>query len=1163
MVKPPKSWLEEYSKGKSKYNNNDSNQQAKNKSSSSFGSNTDNSFRHYMARKIDLQRGQFGLVLPPTPPDDNDNNNNNNNNNSTNLLVEEKNHCNDLNSKDLSQNKTTFINNDNNGRGKKSVRFVNENNEKIGIESPNHIKTEMNAIMTRLKEKHGTRRRRKIRRLNTSSKYDLDLIEQRTMDNGSSKEKIGSKSQESLNLNDTDTDTQSNNLVESSQSQSQPTITMLDLKRKRPDLFFLGVTVMVNGYTNPDSDTIMRTLHRFGGNLEKYETSQVTHIIAENLSTAKANIYKRQKKPIPVVKPKWIVDCVESRKLLPYQDYLIDEVKDEHLGTSTSVKLFFKSAQKEVTTNHLSSNENNSPSNSSSGQISSTTSVMKKGTSSPSVQKPILGPRTVGNDPNFLTNYFANSRLSFIGSFKQRVRQSSHKHETSKSRHNSKRFVFHVDMDCFFAAIAVRNYPQYKDKPVAVGHGWKNDPNFHASSPNKVSGSSRISTSELSTCNYAARKFGVKKGMFAHRARQLCPDLVILPYDYEGYEEASSKVSDILGQFADVYDGIIEQVSCDESYLEIGLDENIENDVEIIGDSIRQEILNATDCTASIGISNNKLLAKLATDKVKDNGGNGIHLISNVKEFLADIKLRDLPGVGYQLDKKLQSNNLFYVSDIWTMENDEELCSILGKGNGSKIFNYCQGIDTRQVKAVERKTIGAECNYGVRFDGPYGVDYMMKGLATEVVKRMTTVGLLGKHITIKVKERQANAPAPGKFNGHGKCNDHSKSCYLSVRSAVRDIDLFSQEGMKLFKEIGVDKDEVRGMGMIISKLEHENENLMQSLDKENMNFWLRQESKDVFKTNVSEVDEMIKLTNPTEVMDNQNTEIPVSPSGRVESETETVILNNNSNSSYAEAIELPPVEDISISDVMALPCDLRESILVKIQEQTSEKVKRSHLDTPKPKRKKLSKSNSVRSKFIPKADGRHIDMKRMMKLVSVKSGLEQIHYDGGNVSLTQLDHLPLDIQLQVANSDNITMKIPPMSLQKPSASRPRKILFDSPIEIEDEDVMEICSSENDRIMVSDVFDIVEENKDIKVLTEWLDERNDPSNEDIERLNEFFFICIKEMRVDDVVIFLRLLKRKSRSWTNNQYKDILKTCNDNMIECQGRKLDLQGLGLHTL
>ena len=116
----------------------------------------------------------------------------------------------------------------------------------------------------------------------------------------------------------------------SSQSHSSGT-SSLKLKRKRPDLFFLGVTVMVNGYTNPCSDTIMRTLHKYGGNLEKYETDQVTHIIAENLSAAKANIYKRQKKPIPVVKPKWIMDCVEARKLIPHQNYLLNEVKDDSL----------------------------------------------------------------------------------------------------------------------------------------------------------------------------------------------------------------------------------------------------------------------------------------------------------------------------------------------------------------------------------------------------------------------------------------------------------------------------------------------------------------------------------------------------------------------------------------------------------------------------------------------------------------------------------------------------------------------------------------------------------------------------------------------------------------------------------------------------------------
>ena len=89
------------------------------------------------------------------------------------------------------------------------------------------------------------------------------------------------------------------------------------------------------------------------------------------------------------------------------------------------------------------------------------------------------------------------------------------------------------------------------------------------------------------------------------------------------------------------------------------------------------------------------------------------------------------------------------------MENPkQELCGIIGSGNGSKIYNYCCGIDTRPVEIAERKTIGAECNYGVRFDGPYGVDYMMDGLAKEVQKRMTTVGVLARHITVKVKERQ-------------------------------------------------------------------------------------------------------------------------------------------------------------------------------------------------------------------------------------------------------------------------------------------------------------------------------------------------------------------------------------------------------------------------
>ena len=109
----------------------------------------------------------------------------------------------------------------------------------------------------------------------------------------------------------------------------------------RADLFFTGVVVLVNGHTSPDTTTLMRLLHKHGGDLEKYETRRVTHIIAEQLSAAKANIYKRQKKPTPVVRPSWITDSVDLGKLLPYGDYLLNDVRDGDAAGTKSMKSFF------------------------------------------------------------------------------------------------------------------------------------------------------------------------------------------------------------------------------------------------------------------------------------------------------------------------------------------------------------------------------------------------------------------------------------------------------------------------------------------------------------------------------------------------------------------------------------------------------------------------------------------------------------------------------------------------------------------------------------------------------------------------------------------------------------------------------------------------------
>lgn len=105
-----------------------------------------------------------------------------------------------------------------------------------------------------------------------------------------------------------------------------------------------------------------------------------------------------------------------------------------------------------------------------------------------------------------------------------------------------------------------------------------------------------------------------------------------------------------------------------------------------------------------------------------------------------------------------------------------------------------------------------QCNYGVRFNGPYGVDHMMKGLAKEVEKRMSHVSVKGLKITLKLKQRKQGAPPPPKFLGHGSCHSLSRCCGIPSGTATRDGEILFICGMKLFEEMNVSRDEIRGMG---------------------------------------------------------------------------------------------------------------------------------------------------------------------------------------------------------------------------------------------------------------------------------------------------------------------------------------------------------------
>ncbi len=150
------------------------------------------------------------------------------------------------------------------------------------------------------------------------------------------------------------------------------------------------------------------------------------------------------------------------------------------------------------------------------------------------------------------------------------------------------RWVIHVDMDCYFVSVSIKDRPELKGKPVAVCHSKKT----------KGSG-------EISSVSYEGRKYGVKAGMWLSRAQTLCPDLILIPYNFERYLETSTAIYEIFFS----YSNIVQSQSIDEAYLQFPK-EGINNPLELAED-IRKTVFEKTRCPASAGVGTNILLARL------------------------------------------------------------------------------------------------------------------------------------------------------------------------------------------------------------------------------------------------------------------------------------------------------------------------------------------------------------------------------------------------------------------------------------------------------------------------------------------------------------------------------------------------------------------------
>jgi DNA polymerase IV (DinB-like DNA polymerase) len=169
-----------------------------------------------------------------------------------------------------------------------------------------------------------------------------------------------------------------------------------------------------------------------------------------------------------------------------------------------------------------------------------------------------------------------------------------------KTNNIDRRFIFHVDMDSFFASVEVRERPEIKGLPVVVG-----------SDPKGGSGRGVVST-----CSYEARKFGMHSAMPISQAYKLCPDAVFLPGNMKLYAGVSANVMEILKGFAEKF----QQVSVDEAYLIPGPEIRSFEDAAIYALRIKDEVQRRERITCSVGVGPNKLISKIASGYQKPDG---------------------------------------------------------------------------------------------------------------------------------------------------------------------------------------------------------------------------------------------------------------------------------------------------------------------------------------------------------------------------------------------------------------------------------------------------------------------------------------------------------------------------------------------------------------
>ena len=248
------------------------------------------------------------------------------------------------------------------------------------------------------------------------------------------------------------------------------------------------------------------------------------------------------------------------------------------------------------------------------------------------------------------------------------------------------RKIIHIDADCFYASVEVRDDPSLAGRPIAVG-----------GRPDR--------RGVIATASYEARQFGVRSAMAASRAMSLCPQLLILQTRMQLYREISGQFHQVFREYTDM----VEPLSLDEAFLDVSDCEQCRGSATLIAAEIRARIRETTGLTVSAGVAPNKFLAKVASDWEKPDGLFTI-APDQVADFVYELPVRRINGVGKVTGEKLHRMGAKTCGDLQQIPLDT-LVRRFGK-YGKRLYDVARGEDRRQVKNTrQRKSISVERTY--------------------------------------------------------------------------------------------------------------------------------------------------------------------------------------------------------------------------------------------------------------------------------------------------------------------------------------------------------------------------------------------------------------------------------------------------------------------